>query len=438
MNNKAIIALLCLGVAVGAVYFGVERLPFHPPAQQDLAHLNLAQSDEQMISFLQNYIQIDTTHPTPNYNDALSFLKKHAQRDDFLYQEVPLPSGRTAAIITLPGTDSRLPALALNHHMDVVPVPNENDWISPPFAGAIHDDQMVGRGVQDMKGIGAIHYFALKSLKQKGIQPKRSIHIFAVPDEEIGGFTGTKEFVETEIFKQLNVGYLIDEGHSSGDTRVLDFKVAERKPLQVTITSKGELAHGSKLHCTNAIHELTSFLNEIIALHKESQQKSQSAEPGRLLATNITSLTAGARKRNGHIALNVVPDCAQATIDIRVPATMKVADAQKLLEEKLKQFPTLSYTIEAQAMEEPELGDYQTELYHALAKTVKQFGFKERPHFFEGASDLRFYLVRNIQGIGFTPFTVEDNIHGTNEAVPVNELIRGKQIIEQFLLDFCL
>jgi aminoacylase len=436
MNNKSIILLLSASIVLVGIYFEGRRNSSALP-KQNLAHLNLSKSDEQMIKFLQNYLQIDTTHPTPNYQDACAFLKKHAEQDGFVYQEVPLPSGRTAAIITLRGTDSHLPALALNHHMDVVPVPNEHDWVVPPFKGAIHGDQLIGRGAQDMKGIGAIHYFALKQLKQKSIQPKRTIHIFAVPDEEIGGFTGTKEFVESDAFKQLNVGYLLDEGHSSGDANALDFKVAERKPLQVTITSKGDLAHGSKLKCTNAIHELIEFLKEIATIHKESQTKAQSIEPGRLLATNITSLTAGARKANGHIALNVVPNCAQATIDIRVPSTMKVADAQKMLEEKLKAFPTLSYKVEAQAQEEPKLGDYQTELYQQLEKSINKFGINAKPHFFEGASDLRFYLIRGIQGIGFTPFTIEDNIHGTNEAVPLRELIRGKQIIEQFLLDFC-
>jgi acetylornithine deacetylase/succinyl-diaminopimelate desuccinylase-like protein len=87
--------------------------------------------------------------------------------------------------------------------------------------------------------------------------------------------------------------------------------------------------------------------------------------------------------------------------------------------------------------EEMELPEGKTELYLALADTIKKFHFDVQPLFFEASSDLRFHLARNIDGLGFTPFTVADNIHGTDEAVPVDQIIKGKNIIYQFLKDFC-
>ena len=127
----------------------------------------------------------------------------------------------------------------------------------------------------------------------------------------------------------------------------------------------------------------------------------------------------------------------QATIDIRVPPTMSIKQVQVFLENKLKSYSNISYTIEAQAQEEPTLPTNKTPLYTALSKTIQKFNLTTKPHFFEGASDLRFYLAREIDGIGLTPFTIEDNIHGTNESVPVDQLIRGKNIMTQFLHDFC-
>ena len=438
IKSARLFKLFLIGI-IGIVIFlnyGLRFL-FQPSGQSSFTHVNLSKQDQEMIVFLQKYIQIDTTHPKPNYKQALNFLKQHANHDGFLYQEILLPSDRPVLIITLQGTDRNLPALVLNHHIDVVPALNIHEWKANPFEGALLKNLLIGRGVQDMKGIGALHYFALKALKNSSIKPKRTIHIFAVPDEEIGGFTGTKELVKTDQFRQLNVGYVLDEGHASGDKKFLDLKISERKPLQITIIGKGSLSHGSHLMCFNTIHELTEFLHRITKLHKEQQKKATISQPGQLLSLNITSLTAGVKKDNGHIALNVVPDCAQATIDIRIPPTMKLADIKILLEKELKPFKHLSYSIEAQATEEPELQEHYTELYKALEKTIQTFGLTVRPHFFEGASDLRFYLDRQIDGIGLTPFTIEDNIHGTNESVPLDELIRGKKIIEQFLLDFC-
>jgi aminoacylase len=49
-------------------------------------------------------------------------------------------------------------------------------------------------------------------MKENNIRPDRTIHITFVPDEEIGGLTGLSPFLETEEFKNLNVGLAFDEG----------------------------------------------------------------------------------------------------------------------------------------------------------------------------------------------------------------------------------
>ena len=392
--------------------------------------------NEELVIFLQDYLRINTTHPYPEYEKAINFLKKHAQHDGFLYQEVTLPSKNKVLIITFKGKNPDLPALALNHHMDVVPASPEG-WIKPPFAGEIYEGSIIGRGTQDMKGIAAVHYFALKELKKSGFMPDRTVHIFAVPDEEIGGFKGTREFVQTAEFKALNIGFIIDEGHSSGQENIFDIKVSERKPIQVQVTSTGEQAHGSHLECKNSIHELVQFLNQVFLIHSAQQKQVGTLQPGQLLSCNITSLTAGIKKENGHIALNMVPEIAQATIDIRVPPTMKKRDVLNLFEKTIQQYRNTTYTILAQADEEPELKDYKTSLYIALSNVLQKFNITAKPHYFEASSDLRFYQVRNIDGIGFSPFTVQDNIHGINESVPVDQLIRAKDIMAQFVADFC-
>ncbi|MCL5875643.1 MAG: M20/M25/M40 family metallo-hydrolase [Candidatus Dependentiae bacterium] len=428
MHNKY--SIICLILLAGSIYL-IDLVARNAYSGGVTAPLN-----EQLISFLQDYIRIETTHPNPAYDKALSFLKKHALADGFAYHEVLLPSGNTVAIISFNGSDTELPALALNHHMDVVPATAEG-WITPPFSGEIYAGSIIGRGTQDMKGIGATHYFALKELKEQGFIPKRSIHIFAVPDEEVGGFKGTKEFVKTDQFKQLHIGFVIDEGHASGIDTILDIKVAERKPIQVRITGKGDLAHGSHLACHNAVHDLVQFLDQIIAIHAAQQEQIGIKQPGELLSLNVTSLTAGIKKENGHIALNMVPDTAQATIDIRVPPTIKKREVKKLLDEKIKQYPDLQYVVLAEADEEPELKDYKNRLYHTLCTSIENFGLRAQPHYFEASSDLRFYQALDIDGIGFTPFTITDNIHGVNESVPVDQLIRGKDITTHFIKEFC-
>ena len=388
-----------------------------------------------MLQFLKAYIKIDTAHPSPNYQQALNLFRQQAEHDGFMFKQIVMPSGDPVGIITYPGTDQTLPALALNHHMDVVPAPNKTDWDHPPFAGIIQNGLMVGRGTQDMKGIGVIHYFALKSLKEKGVKPKRTIHILMVPDEEHGGFKGTKEFVESETFKELNIGFVLDEGLASGDPSTLLLKVSERKPLQIRLTCKGELAHASQLHHYNPVHEMTQFLNKVVV--EQEQQKTNTTAPGLLLSMHITSFSAGVFNK-GKVALNVIPSEAIATIDIRVPPTITLKKAQQKLDTMLKEFPNIHYTIEAISFDMPQKETIKTKLYLALEKTLSSYNINAKPLFFEAASDLRFYLKLGIDGIGFTPFTCASNLHGTNESVPCSDLEQGKKIIQEFLHNFCI
>lgn len=393
--------------------------------------------DEQMITFAQNYIQINTAQPNPNYTKALRLLSDYAQQDNFIYQEIALASGKTAAVITVKGSNETLPALMLNHHMDVVPAPNSDEWITPPFAGEIKNNVLIGRGAQDMKGIAAVHYFALKSVINSNFEPLRTVHIIAVPDEEIGGFTGTKELLETEAFKKLNIGYVLDEGHASGSPNILELKVTERKPVMIRITGTGALAHGSHLQCFNVVHELIDFLHEVSTIHKQQQERAHLQPAGLLTSYNITSLTAGCVQEQGCAGINIVPAQAVATVDIRVSPQEKKLYIKQKLKQLLQNYPHLACTIEAEAQEEPETHAYQSPFYRALERTIETFGLQAHPHYFEGATDLRYYLDRGILGIGITPFTIKDNIHGTNESVPIDQLIRAREIIEQFLIDFC-
>ena len=144
----------------------------------------------------------------------------------------------------------------------------------------------------------------------------------------------------------------------------------------------------------NIAHELTQFLNYITAIHAGSQIKSATIEPGKLLSMNISSITAGVRKQDGSITYNMIPGHAQATIDIRVPPTMKKKDIIDMLDKKIKQYSSLSYVIVAQADEEPDFIDTKTVLYNNLEKAIRSFGYDVIPHYFEASSDLRFILIK--------------------------------------------
>lgn len=67
-------------------------------------------------------------------------------------------------------------------HMDTVP--EGTGWTYPPFEGQIHDGKIYGRGAIDDKGPSISALYALKILKDSGIQPKCKIKIIIGIDEE--------------------------------------------------------------------------------------------------------------------------------------------------------------------------------------------------------------------------------------------------------------
>lgn len=63
-----------------------------------------------------------------------------------------------------------------------------------------------------MKCVGMQYLEAIRRLKASGFQPVRTVYLSFVPDEEIGGHDGAKKFAESDVFKNMNVGIVLDEG----------------------------------------------------------------------------------------------------------------------------------------------------------------------------------------------------------------------------------
>jgi succinyl-diaminopimelate desuccinylase len=69
-------------------------------------------------------------------------------------------------------------------HLDVVP---EGDgWTYPPYGGEIHDGKIYGRGTTDDKGPAIAALYAMKALKESGIDLKRKIRLILGTNEETG------------------------------------------------------------------------------------------------------------------------------------------------------------------------------------------------------------------------------------------------------------
>lgn len=387
-----------------------------------------------MISFLQQYLRINTALPNPDYESALRLFEAQAKLDGFLSERIILPSGNCVLVITYAGTDKNLPAVALNHHMDVVPACREDGWLEDPFGGVLANSMLIGRGTQDMKGVGIAHYAALRQLKyslKSGQKLRRTIHLLMVPDEEVGGYQGTAELVDHPAFCELEIGYVLDEGLPSGSEHFLLLKIAERTPLQIRVISTGLAGHASQLLQVNCVHALIKFLHEITQFCDNQKQKTVSVEPGKLVSAHITSL-----KTNTY-TLNVIPSLAEAMIDIRMPSQCTHEEIFELLDVLANKY-ALRYEVLATTYDRFNPIDCSSDLYQTLSTIIASNNLEARQLYFEATTDVRFYSARGIEGIGITPFTCMPNLHGVNESISVQDFELGQKIFFEFLRNFCV
>lgn len=195
--------------------------------------------DREEVKVFREYLQIPSVHPdidygisSENYKSGLlihilafsepciKFLKRLGVEIDLPVQVFyPKNPKKPILVMAWPGEDPNLSSIFLNSHMDVVPV-FEECWDHPPFGAEMDDDgNIYARGAQDVKCLGIQNYFAIKELIKEGFKPLRTVYLSFSCEEEKGGEEGMMDFVHTDDFKRLNVGFAMDEGGCSPEER---------------------------------------------------------------------------------------------------------------------------------------------------------------------------------------------------------------------------
>ena len=109
-----------------------------------------------------------------------------------------------------------------------------------------------------------------------------------------------------------------------------------------------------------------------------------------------------------------------------------------MIEQELKDFPDITYSIMAQAREREFNQDFKTTFFDAVKKSIEKCGLTAQPYFAEIASDLRFYQEKGIEGFGLSPFTIQANLHGFDENISVEDMELGRNVFFNVLVGFCV
>ncbi|PRZ40561.1 succinyl-diaminopimelate desuccinylase [Antricoccus suffuscus] len=191
--------------------------------------------------------------------------------------------------------DPRAERLLFACHVDTVPVPDAGRWQFEPWSAEIADGRLHGRGTSDMKA-GVI---AAASAFRHAVESGVPAALLLTSDEEIGSLGAAAAL---HSLGELRIGAAIVP-EATGNRIV----TGHRGALWLQISASGKNAHGSTPHLgENAALKLAAAL-----LRAETELPLQQNEALGKESWNLGLLQSG-------IAPNVVPDRAQATIDMRV------------------------------------------------------------------------------------------------------------------------
>lgn len=285
-------------------------------------------------------------------------------------------------------------------HVDVVPAKNDC------FKLTIKDNKMFGRGVLDMKGPLVASLNAFVRLWKDG---KKNMIFAVTTDEEIGGFKGAAFLVES-MFKNIKIAIIPDSCSE-------DLVLIQKAPFHIKVVAKGKSAHGSRpWEGKNAAENLLKCCNEIIINFKSNSHEESTAV--------VSQFHSGQ-------AINMVPNKAEAIIDIRIKQESEVETIINNLDNSSKKFECKWKKIDEPMFFEVEKNHFFIKKWQQAFKAVHKNQVKFIVE--NGASDARFLwkvlkipvIVTSIKGGG---------AHSKNEWVDINSLNKLSETIFKFII----
>lgn len=425
---------------------------------------------------LSDYLRVNTTNPPGNELLAARFLKAILEKEGIeaqILDTTELGPNRANLYARLRGSGTKK-AIALVHHMDVVPA-TPASWSVDPFSGAIKDGYIWGRGAIDMKGMGIAQLMALIAIKRSGVPLTRDLVYIGNSDEELTS-TGGLVFVARHPDLLKDVEYLITEGgdnilDNNGKVVYFSVGVAEKRTFWQRLTVTGVPSHGSRPTKQNPVPRLVAALYKIsqfeTPLHvtpgvdKFFRDISRLyPEPRRSWLSNATVALNDPKAREwilsdvfwnaylrntisltglaGSNKTNVIPGVATADIDVRLLPDQDPAEFLKTLQGVVGD-TAVHFTTLLQP-KTPLESPIDTDLFRAIERAAhdrEPTAFVTTP-METAATDRPTYRKLGITTYGFSPFRVprpeiQRGMHGNDERLSVENVGYGTRFLYDIL-----
>jgi acetylornithine deacetylase/succinyl-diaminopimelate desuccinylase family protein len=419
------------------------------------------QRADEIVQFASTLIQQPSINPDLEPNEHAERPAQEWLRDQLTgfgsfdsvdFWEVEANRPNMVAVRTGAGGDR---SLIWSAHTDVVPVTPEQaeQWEGAgPFSGEVRNGWLWGRGASDMKGAIAAYVMAAQIIHDEGVRLKGDLRLAQSCGEEAGR-------------RDIGCNTVLERGHRA-DVAIFP----EPSNFAIYPTVKGELyfrltvpgksthicnrhlvaqplPHGVERPGVSAIDNMLKYQLAILELEKQWNlwRTNEHVPPGGMFI-NINTMQAGT-------SLTSVPDSAEATgsllfnpdltgeeVMAEIRATIdRVTESDYWLREHP---PVLDLPLDAQSaapwIKEPVNLSHDHPVIETIQKASKQaIGKMPEVTISPFVCDANFWFPLGqdclIWGIGDPSW----GIHGTNERLPVADLINGTKAFAAATMAWC-
>ncbi|MGQ0675260.1 MAG: succinyl-diaminopimelate desuccinylase [Rhodospirillales bacterium] len=284
-----------------------------------------ARAPEDALALAQALIRCPSV--TPADAGALGVLEGALKPLGFACHRLAFESPGTARVENL---YARLGAAGRNFcfagHTDVVPPGDLARWSVDPFAGAVKDGQLWGRGASDMKAAIACFVSALRGfLSDRRGGFNGSISLLITGDEEGPAVNGTVKVLDWLKSRGEKLdACIVGEPTNPGNVGEMA-KIGRRGAMTAYLTVHGVQGHTAYPQLAdNPVHRLVRMLAALI--DEPIDRGNAHFEP-----TTLQVATADV----GNPASNVIPGAARATVNIRFSSEQTSKSVAAWLKQRL-------------------------------------------------------------------------------------------------------
>ncbi len=324
-------------------------------------------------------------------------------------------------------------SLLLQGHVDVVPEGAADLWTTPPFAPAVRDGRLYGRGAGDMKAGLVAMLMAFQALRRAGLQPAAELQFAAVIEEEC---TGNGALAVREALPRPDACLIAEPGPGYPA-----LYVAEVGVVWAWVTITGRPAHVREMQAgVNAIEAaytvMQRFRDYELAMNRAERRHPAFAASNHPINVNFGTLEGGewnssvaTRARLG-VRVGVMP--GHSCHDVRQEIERLVADAAS---DPALRGAKLGVTFQGfmadgcvfpaeQAISRTVAGLHQ----RVTGETLRRYNAT-------GLTDARHYAASGIEATCYGPDA--DNIHGIDESVGLDSLHEVTAVLALTIAEWC-